>query len=337
MTDDYNQHFFQKVNLLRFLSIVGVLYIHAENWGQFGFLGGTSAYVVEKELIGSCEWAVPLFFFISAFLFFKNFTWDLLIPKWRRRVKTLLLPYLLWNAIYFILFAILPKLPFLSGVINSAPAPITVNEMFQSVFLHKYSGFLWFVKTLMLLTLCAPVFYVALSKRWISESILLFLFAMLFVKPFVFPAVTNLNWRFIFFYATGAYVSLRCPQVLLKRPPRNIRIALGVSIPLLIILNAFYDTELYSILMIVCLWYSIDMNAVAETKVFDVSFFIYALHILVFSIIKKIHYALLPHTEISMVISYLTVPVFALLVLIPLANLLRKHTPGVYKLLTGGR
>jgi peptidoglycan/LPS O-acetylase OafA/YrhL len=48
MTDGFNRHFFQKINLLRFLSIVGVLYIHAENWEQFGFSAGTNGSLIEK-------------------------------------------------------------------------------------------------------------------------------------------------------------------------------------------------------------------------------------------------------------------------------------------------
>jgi fucose 4-O-acetylase-like acetyltransferase len=102
-------------------------------------------------------------------------------------------------------------------------------------------------------------------------------------------------------------------------------------------MNAFFDTELYSLLMIVCLWYAIDMDVVPEKKAYESSFFIYVVHILMFSIIKKIQYAVLPHTELYMVLSYLTVPLFALLVLIPLATVFKRGLPGAYRLLTGGR
>jgi len=337
MADNFDRRFFYKVNLLRFLSIVGVLYIHAENYDQFGFLSGTSGYIVEQKLIGSCEWAVPLFFLLSAFLFYRDFSWGSLPGKWKRRVKTLLLPYLLWNSIYFVLFAILPRLPFLSGVINSAPAPITANELFQSIILHKYSGFLWFIKTLIIMTLCAPVFYTLLSKKWIGEGVIVLLFAMLFVRPFSFPAVTNLSWRFLFFYSLGAYFALRRPQLLFRSFPRRIRIALIACIPLVMLINAFFDSELYSIFMIFCLWFAVDIDSVPKSSLFETSFFIYLLHILAFSVLKKIQYALLPHTQAFMLIAYVSVPLLALLVLIPLAYLLRRRMPRTYRFLTGGR
>jgi hypothetical protein len=149
--------------------------------------------------------------------------------------------------------------------------------------------------------------------------------------------VTSLNWRFLFFYALGAYTALRYPQVLLNRPPRNMRILLGCSIPLWLILNAFFDSELFSIVMIVCLWYSFDEDTIPQNKALSVSFFVYVLHILLFSVIKKLQYALLPHSELYMLLSYVTVPIFALLVLIPLANVLKRRTPVAYRLLTGGR
>ncbi len=333
----YNDRFFHKVSLLRFVSIVGVLYIHAENYDQFGFLDGTAGYLAEQKLIGSFEWAVPLFFFLSAFLFFRDFSWDCLLAKWKRRAKTLLLPYLLWNTIYFVLFAVLPRLPFLSGLINAAPAPITVNEIFQSVFLHTYSGFMWFIKTLILLTLCAPVFYALLSKRWVGEGVIALLFAMLLIRPFSFPSVTSLSWRFLFFYALGAYLALRRPELLVRPVHRRLRIALAVCIPLLALTNAFFDNELYSVFMVFCIWYAIDMNSVPESRLFDTSFFVYLMHILVFSVVKKIQYALLPHTQAFMLIAYASVPVFALLVLIPLAFLLWRRLPRAYRFLTGGR
>ena len=67
MYRETNEALSNKVNALRFFAIFGVLYIHAENYAQFGFLQGTQGYALEQKAIGAFEWAVPLFFLLSAF------------------------------------------------------------------------------------------------------------------------------------------------------------------------------------------------------------------------------------------------------------------------------
>jgi len=49
--------------------------------------------------------AVPTFFVISGFLFFKGlerWNWDIYKGKMRKRIYTLLIPYLIWNTIFII-------------------------------------------------------------------------------------------------------------------------------------------------------------------------------------------------------------------------------------------
>ena len=89
------QALYRKINLLRFVAIVCVLIAHSENYEQFGFLSGTLAFQVEHDVLASCEWVVSSFFMLSAMLFFRRFQWNQLLGKWKRRVQTLLVPYLL--------------------------------------------------------------------------------------------------------------------------------------------------------------------------------------------------------------------------------------------------
>lgn len=90
---------------LRFPMIVLVVYIHY--WGES---------IPESSVIGSTIYnsirifmchvisraAVPTFFLISGYYFFykiKDFTFDTYKDKLKKRIKTILIPYLLWNSI----------------------------------------------------------------------------------------------------------------------------------------------------------------------------------------------------------------------------------------------
>lgn len=337
MYRDTEDALFHKINAFRFFAIVGVLFIHAENYAQFGFLAGTQGYALEQKAIGAFEWAVPLFFLLSSFLFYRGFHMDQLLPKWKRRIQTLLVPYLIWNTIYFALFALLPRLPFLAQYLNSTPAPLTFSELLSSIFLNRYAGFLWFIKTLIVFTLAAPLFYLVFSRRYLGEIVLAALLLLSIFSPATFLPEISLRWRFILFYAIGAYVGLRFPDAARISFPRAVRIPLLLAIPLIVALDALLDCELYSLMIIACLWFGLDAGSFTPKRTYGTSFFIYMLHILAFSVIKKIQYALLPHTEGWMLLAYVSVPLIALALLAPLGLLMRRVMPRFYGVLFGGR
>ncbi len=87
------------IQRLRFPLAVMVVFIHSGN----------------KPFVDSGEWirvmfadvipaiAVPLFFLISGYLFFRGlerWNWDEWMKKMYRRVHTLLIPYLIWTTLY---------------------------------------------------------------------------------------------------------------------------------------------------------------------------------------------------------------------------------------------
>ena len=109
------------IQLLRFPLVVGVVYVHA-------FGGATpmprpahgsplefppSALVMILVSQGVARVAVPLFFLIAGFLFFAGSEWsvEVYLLKLRRRVKTLLVPYVLWNFLVWAMYALAAALP----------------------------------------------------------------------------------------------------------------------------------------------------------------------------------------------------------------------------------
>lgn len=126
--------------------------------------------------------AVPLFMFFSGFLFFAKcdvadasfFSLQL-----KKRVKTLLFPYILWNTIVILFFFLIHKI-----------APMSINVEFENIatfsplqLLNCYwrgsGGFpiayqFWFIRDLIIITLFAPLVYV-ISKKVYPLYIILIL------------------------------------------------------------------------------------------------------------------------------------------------------------------
>lgn len=103
------------IDFLRFVLIVAVVFIHCSpdsvviNGMELVQKNAFPIYSLSHHIV-SCELAkiaVPLFFFISGFLFFyksSGFTVGDYVKKIKRRARTLFLPYIFWNAVVIILF-----------------------------------------------------------------------------------------------------------------------------------------------------------------------------------------------------------------------------------------
>lgn len=123
--------------------------------------------------------AVPVFFAISGYLFFyrvRDFTPELYKSKLSKRVKSLLVPYLIWNTLFIGLF-------FLKGVPPlSSFYPSAANFQISTYWLlNSYIGLdgypllypLWYVRDLMIIVLISPIVYYFVRKiKYVYMAIL---------------------------------------------------------------------------------------------------------------------------------------------------------------------
>ena len=141
--------------------------------------------------------AVPGFFMLSGYLFMKGIPSDdaaaekeAVRGKLKRRVNTLVIPYLLWNAIYFVIYLVTGR--------------AQIGEIFEAVFLYRCNPVFWYMFQLILITVLAPVIYYILKKGRRAALILLaaiFTLAVLYAKlPFHYC-----NEDALFYYCLGAY------------------------------------------------------------------------------------------------------------------------------------
>ena len=104
------------------------------------------AWAIQRYLYNISECAVPVFFFISAILFYRNYinTKDVYKNKVRSRMFSLLLPYVLFNFLGYIKYIIFNELEF------------SVKHLVWSICLSDTMP-LWFLRELFFLVLLAPM------------------------------------------------------------------------------------------------------------------------------------------------------------------------------------
>ena len=218
-------HFLQSrvISALRFPLIVLVLYMHSTGFPalhtvsvDLGSADGWDIYNLARLVLGYAlgEGAVPAFFLISGFLFFWNverLDRSTYVSKLRRRIRTLLLPYLLWNLIYIMLLLI-PMIweSVRQGCISVQLERFSAENSFFSLFWSGPKGYpanvpLWFVRDLMVMGLASPVVWLLARKlRWIFPLLI----AVLWLQK-TWVGMLGLQPASLCFFSLGAWMGIR--------------------------------------------------------------------------------------------------------------------------------
>lgn len=155
-----------------FILCVLVVLIHNPTGAYYDYGESVSAYTIHyliNDVIPTItSIAVPAFYIISAFLFFRNYRIQDTKKKLQSRVKTLVIPYLFWNLVGLLVVMIF-KLPFIASLSVDSSNPFDVITICKALFLHRYTPF-WFVFGLIVYNLFCPVIYKICSNKAIGLS-----------------------------------------------------------------------------------------------------------------------------------------------------------------------
>jgi len=338
------QQFRNKVIWFTFVFSLFVIWVHSYNAELY--LGKTPQaarlYQIEHWIgEGIGQIAVPGFFMISAFLFYRGFSWNKLITKWDLRVRSVLLPFILWNFLYYIGYVIGSRIPWLTDVVEKGTVPFNLSALVDAVLHYTYNYVFWYLYQLILLILLAPVLYLLLNKWWVGIVFQLCLWGLMLARI----DLGQLNLDALIYYSFAAFLGLHGRKTV-EAGGSRIRLATGV---LLIVLGGvvYYMAlvlasppllVLCRLLMVTGLWTAVPGERLPEPKQWmTCNFFLYATHFALVRLINKIGARILPALLPVPLLLYLLLPLIALAVSYPVGKLLRYRLPRIWNLLNGGR
>lgn len=142
---------------------------------------------------GLGQFAVPLFFVISGFLFFRTVkTLNDVMQKINKRVHTLLIPYMLWNLIYYVIY-----------LLRTPGTYINILSIEDAIFNFRYNPAFWFMFQLILLTVITPILFYFLKNLWSIAIFYLVLYTLLILDI----NITYINEDAMIYFFSGAIFS----------------------------------------------------------------------------------------------------------------------------------
>ena len=211
------------------------IYLSADGWNLYHFF---------SEMISHnfCKIAVCWFFVFAGYFFFLNLpqnglTGKWITGKWKKRIRTLLIPYLIWNLIS----VIVPIIKYYSFSKLNIPQTTSASVLSFSgkdlvySFLTGPSDYpLWFMRDLMVMSLISPVIYYIF--RYLPRLFSLVVLIGLFFLPFGTLVVT---WRGYFFFSLGAFLGIQKTNIL--SVCNKVKLPAAILALLLLILATFYN------------------------------------------------------------------------------------------------
>lgn len=286
--------------------------------------------------------SVPLFMFLSAFLFYRNIDWDRIKEKMLTRVRSLVIPYVCWNAITGGAVFLMQSIPFIrSKMAVREMALFDPISVVKGLTITPYDGVLWTVLQLILFTAIAPVIYTLLKNKYVGIIALIGAF-LIGTTEWNIPLLVHGNGH-LFTYLFGAYVGLHWYQKVLAYEYKYVHYI--VSLLIVALLCVLYEFDVYNVLCQIVGMFALYILAnyiagyVEEcSKIcYGLSFWIYAIHDWLEPCIMKLWFMFGIKGNSGALFSTFAGAAVTIALCVSCAKICKKMTPKVYSILSGGR
>lgn len=334
----------RSISITRLLAILFVVYIHSYSLSLI-FESGVAALNVPRWLVYFenlisqvvSRFAVPALFLISSTLLFrKERDW---LGNTKGKVKSLVVPYLLWNTAWITVWLLAPLVPGASRFFSGGGIDIQgVGDLLKLYGIGDYPHVyqLWFLRDLFLFNIFAPVVWAIANRAPRSTAIVFFAIALL---PLDLPFKQGLPW----FVLGACYVHSAQIRRAFLSIPTVLSILVYIFCSLLGAINFQGIAAEVAIAVGVIAWLKIASRLEAS-KLGDClvalsrwSFIVYAFHEPILTLLKKLCVALLPRTWPCILAEFIFIPVVVIAVCFGTGVLFKKVAPHLYALSTGGR
>lgn len=313
-----------KIKSLQFIMICLVILLHSYNITTKQMIVPLHIEFIEKFFsYGICRVAVPMMGLISGFLYFyKPFKYK---EKLISRLKSLIIPYLIYNLL-IILLVIITNFDF--------------NNILELT--SKYTYHLWFLKHLFIIVIISPIIYFLLKKSKIILSIIA-LYLVICEDSIYFASLLG---YFIIgalgseLYKNSEKIKYNLNSVVINSRVIFVEAAIWLCLAFIYTISENYIFRNLSIISGILFSLEIVKVIINNSYILDVSkysFFIYLLHEPLSTLIKKVIITILIKNGTLLLIYYFINPIVVVILLSIIGKKISYILPKIYNILTGNR
>lgn len=322
-----------KIHLVSFVCTIMVVFRHSLNMQAFGIDSFGTSYVAitENGVSKLTEVAVPYFFMVSGYFFFRSTYYGKgeYVGMLRKKLHTLFVPFVFWNIV-----GIVPSMLARQFVVEDSPWRYGLQLLHSD-----WSGVLWYVRDIMTMMVLVPVYswIFVLNKKW--------LYGIAFLLLFMNWLPVDCSWvsseGMLLFFLGG--VLQKCNVNLNKSFPKMVLAMM--SIAWFISCFAFpryWPIHRYNTLLgILVLWQLCNYLPVKLSSwmlgASAYSFFIYVVHADILRPIKVMVAKFCFGNEVVAMSVYFALPIVTVAIALVLGKALNKKIPVVFNIMMGGR
>ena len=249
-----NKMLFRTLDNLKFVLAVAVVFIHCRIPTADSLVMDSSSLPCLVEKLFSVvlpSVAVPSFYIISGFLFFyslQNWSTNTYVYKIKRRLNTLIVPYLLWNIIPVLLLLLRVvvgsiiaqqdvSLSAVIGVLTDNISYHTFWDMHRDDYMFLPMNMpLWFLRELILLVFVSPLIYVFIRY---TKSMGIILLVILYLSGVSVPYVRSQFFLALVFFTLGSWTAINLRYEKLFAGIRNYSWVLHIFSLICVVLATF--------------------------------------------------------------------------------------------------
>lgn len=344
------------IEWLRFFCISAVVLLHAHGL-LISYQNGINDTIRILFSEGLCRVAVPIFFLISGYLFFirlEEWNTNVWKEKLRRRVRTLLYPYLFWNLISILYWL---GRPYLAFVLLGIGEPFDVSAWYDSIgglrafwdsgtgeYPHNYP--LWFIRDLMVFVILSPAIWCYIRTTGVTGLVLLY--SAYFIQLWKVP---GLSLEGLFFFTLGAFLAIRRIGFI-DFFKQHWVVATFIAAPLVLVMVLTYGnyntTYEYSKCLFTLFGSSCTIGIVSlliqkqrikvHSLLSESTFFVFAMHgTIVLPQIYETLSKVLSGSQVGLLVIYFSAPLLTIVLSVIIFYFLSNWMPKTMSILTGGR
>lgn len=339
-----NETLSRNIKILSFVMTCVMVFYHCveiENTYAIGVIdsniNGVLSYLF--HIMGAI--GMSFFFALTGFLLFKNFSIKDYPKKIKKRIFSLLIPYVIWQLIFWIPAFIVKKGEF------------SVLNFIKRTFLLAGAppdGPLWYVYAVFLLAVLSPLLLVILKNKKIGWVIILiiifFIEATTYIKNPTFVKILNYGYipnilNYVPCYVVGAFYGKYYEEDKKAESLIYIVSLLLVAFVLGSVFKNAFESLTFKMIPLVLLIVLPALPKLDNKKIYALSFLMYAIHKPIISVVWRIFNKFFIKISLPISVGNLLIRCITIAIVILVAALihfvLKKISPKFLGLLTGGR